>query len=1009
MALLSTVINSYDSLVAGQVGNSHLTAEDYAQIDKDEMDRIDIMWALASAVRRARDYVKRTGKTLEGNKDTTYGFDLSAVVCFNCVTLAQDKDTSSGTKAMVVQTDETVDWSFKFGADGSSGDRAYMAKAVEVNEESDSDAEREIASESSSAADDTSSNSSGFTTENEDKSSVVSSSQSTADVDDNNSSSESTCSCAFMVKTSTCIQVNSDSFESESESQPCLICDELEKKVETLKSHNTDLIADLTNCLEANRVLKGNELAFKNKIDLLNRQVHELEICVINKQNAITFYLNTIDETKKKLALVECDYETLNQKMKSYSNSSYLLDYMISRRTGKKNPGFGYKNCPPPVLNTMVNTPDDKPIIDFKVKMPLVVDPTENKISQPKVNDNGASTSKSQCVDGMVEDWDEDDDECPTRGLGHKNSSAPQNDSIGISKSASKNVFKIKQTNCRPSYPTTSDQKSQVTKASIKKVNFVKAGESVQSNKSLSSAEQKEAKAGGSKTHQSENQYRSPRMVERRYCFECGTQGHVVVNCPYLKKPSKRVNHFPENKQKFLKSKSNSFTQKQVHQKKVKQKMHDLLVSDSSSTPVQIVKQSTVYHKKSLHKQHVWKAKSDDASDDCTSKSNACSKNPQGQWMDCTIVLYNPISNNWIIDSGASRHMTGNLALLFDVRNIKGDYVSFAGDKGGFISAQGTLSNGAVSFEKVNFVKQLDNNLLSVSQICDKDFKVLFYDKHCYILKKEFMIPEDMVVMSAPRVNDLYILDMSQASSSVSTASCFVSKATEKDSILWHKRMGHLSLRKMNHLVHKNLVEGVTVKSFHLPDVCVSCKKGKQTKKSHKPKSQHSITIPLELLHMDLFGPINRKSIAGDLYCLVVTDEYSRYSWVMFLKEKSETFEYVEILITKLESLYKLKVRRIRSDNGTEFKNHLMETFCQKLGIHHEFSAPYVPQMNGVAERKNRTLIEAARTMLADSNLPVQFWNEAIANACYTLNRVLVVKRHDKTCFELLHRRKPNL
>ncbi|KAI3801965.1 hypothetical protein L1987_30085 [Smallanthus sonchifolius] len=160
---------------------------------------------------------------------------------------------------------------------------------------------------------------------------------------------------------------------------------------------------------------------------------------------------------------------------------------------------------------------------------------------------------------------------------------------------------------------------------------------------------------------------------------------------------------------------------------------------------------------------------------------------------------------------------------------------------------------------------------------------------------------------------------------------------------------------------------------------------------------------------MDLFGPINRKSIAGDLYCLVVMDEYSRYSWVMFLKEKSETFEYVEILITKLESLYKLKVRRIRSDNGTEFKNHLMETFCQKLGIHHEFSAPYVPQMNGVAERKNRNLIEAARTMLADSNLLVQFWNEAIANACYTLNRVLVVKRHDKTCFELLHRRKLNL
>ena len=150
---------------------------------------------------------------------------------------------------------------------------------------------------------------------------------------------------------------------------------------------------------------------------------------------------------------------------------------------------------------------------------------------------------------------------------------------------------------------------------------------------------------------------------------------------------------------------------------------------------------------------------------------------------------------------------------------------------------------------------------------------MLFDDKHCYILKKEFVLPSDMVVMSAPRVNDLYVLDMSQATSPTSTETCFVSKAIEKDSILWHKRMGHLSLRKMNQLVHNDLVEGVNLKNFHLPDSCVSCKKGKQTKRSHKAKSQHSITVPLELLYMDLFGPINQKSIAGDLYCLVVTDE----------------------------------------------------------------------------------------------------------------------------------------
>jgi hypothetical protein len=160
---------------------------------------------------------------------------------------------------------------------------------------------------------------------------------------------------------------------------------------------------------------------------------------------------------------------------------------------------------------------------------------------------------------------------------------------------------------------------------------------------------------------------------------------------------------------------------------------------------------------------------------------------------------------------------------------------------------------------------------------------------------------------------------------------------------------------------------------------------------------------------MDLFSPINVKNIANDSYCLVVTDDYSRFSWVMFMATKDETFECVRTLILKVESLYILKVRRIRSDNGTEFKNNQMYIFCNEKGILQEFSAPYTPQQNGVAERKNRTLIEVARSMLADSMLPVKFWNEAVTAACYTLNRVLTVKKYDKTCYELLNNRKPNL
>src|ERR1044071_32737 len=373
------------------------------------------------------------------------------------------------------------------------------------------------------------------------------------------------------------------------------------------------------------------------------------------------------------------------------------------------------------------------------------------------------------------------------------------------------------------------------------------------------------------------------------------------------------------------------------------------------------------------------------------------------------VVPQGLISSLWIVDSGAFGHMTGDLSLLFDIKNIHGGYVAFAGNIGGYITKEGSMSNGIVSFEKISFVKQIDHNLLSVSQICDKKFTVFFDDNACFILKPGFKIPKEWVMISAPRVNNLYVLDMSRAMTAKGQVTCFLSKATEKESIMWHRRMGHIHLRKMNHLVQNQLVEGVSVKNFHLNDVCVSCKKGKQKRKSHKPKKTNSVSLPLERLHMDLFGPVNRKSKNGDSYCLVVTDDYSRFSWVVCMKHKSETFDYLKNLFTKLENIYQLKIRRIRSDNGTEFKNHAMEALCAEKGIHHEFTAPYTPQQNGVAERKNRTLIEAARTMLADSNLPVIFWNEAVHCACYTLNRVLTVKKLGKTSYELLNRRKPNL
>ncbi|GKA04919.1 putative ribonuclease H-like domain-containing protein [Tanacetum coccineum] len=145
------------------------------------------------------------------------------------------------------------------------------------------------------------------------------------------------------------------------------------------------------------------------------------------------------------------------------------------------------------------------------------------------------------------------------------------------------------------------------------------------------------------------------------------------------------------------------------------------------------------------------------------------------------------------------------------------------------------------------------------------------------------------------------------------------------------------------------------------------------------------------------------------MYCLVVTDDYSRFSWVFFLATKDETSGILKAFITGIENLIGHKVKIIRCDNGTEFKNKEMNQFCEMKGIKREFSVARTPQQNRVAERKNRTLIEAARTMLADSKLPTTFWAEAVNTACYVQNRVLVIKPHNKTPYELFHGRTPSL
>ncbi|GJX78725.1 putative ribonuclease H-like domain-containing protein [Tanacetum coccineum] len=226
------------------------------------------------------------------------------------------------------------------------------------------------------------------------------------------------------------------------------------------------------------------------------------------------------------------------------------------------------------------------------------------------------------------------------------------------------------------------------------------------------------------------------------------------------------------------------------------------------------------------------------------------------------------------------------------------------------------------------------------------------------LLVKELL---KLVLLKVPRKNNMYSVDMKNIIPKESLT-CLVAKATLDESMLWHRRLGHVNFKTINKLVKENLVRGLPLKRFKNDQTCVACLKGKQHKASCKSKIQNSITQPLFMLHMDLFGPTFVSSLMNKKYCLVVTDDYSRFTWVFFLASKDETSGILKSFITEIENLVDKKVKIIRCDNGTEFKNRVMSDFCEKKGIKREFS-----------------------------------------------NRVLVVKPHNKTPYELFRGRTPAL
>jgi transposase InsO family protein len=231
----------------------------------------------------------------------------------------------------------------------------------------------------------------------------------------------------------------------------------------------------------------------------------------------------------------------------------------------------------------------------------------------------------------------------------------------------------------------------------------------------------------------------------------------------------------------------------------------------------------------------------------------------------------------------------------------------------------------------------------------------LFTDKGVTVFRKS----DGSFVFKGVLRGKLYLVDF--IPEEVELDRCLIAKTNM--GWLWHRRLAHVGMRNLHKLQKDDHILGLTNIIFEKDRPCGACHAGKQVGTHYHAKNIMTIIRPLKMLHMDLFSPITYISIDGNKYGLVIVDDYSHFTWVLFLQDKSETQEVLKKFLRRAQNKFDVKVKKIKSDNDTEFKNTQVEDFLDEKGIKHEFLTPYT-QQNGVVERKNRTLIEMARTML---------------------------------------------
>nr|GEZ22012.1 hypothetical protein [Tanacetum cinerariifolium] len=325
--------------------------------------------------------------------------------------------------------------------------------------------------------------------------------------------------------------------------------------------------------------------------------------------------------------------------------------------------------------------------------------------------------------------------------------------------------------------------------------------------------------------------------------------------------------------------------------------------------------------------------------------------------------------------AGCTKHMTGSLKLFCNfVEKFLGN-VRCGNDQFVPILGYGDLVQGNITINKVYYVEGLNHNLFSGNDL-----------------------------LTDNRGSDLYTNSLQELTSS--TPLCLMAKASPTQAWLWYRRLSRLNFDYINLLSKKDVVIGLPKLKYIKNQLCSACEFSKAKRSSFKSEVVPSSKGRLNLLHIDLCGPMRVASINGKKYIVVIIDDYSRYTWTLFIRYKDETPEVLKDFLMMIQRNLQALVITIRTDRGTEFLNKTLNSFF-KEGIEHQTSSARTHKQNGVVEIQNCTLVKAARTILSASKLPLFFWAEANATACYTQNRSIIIPTHDKMAYHIINDRKP--